>query len=472
MRVPFWLGLLVVGAIAIGAVIAAFVVRAEDQSEFNRLQQEEAERSARQAETVAELSIGHLASAAALYQVRPDLTGHAFDVLAETLLRESAIHATALAEAKPDCCRVAEVAAEEPGPAGTGFDLDSDPHHEAAIEQARDSGEAAVTAVAPMLIGKGAGLVVYFPVYRDGASPQTVAERRAALTGLAAGAFRGTDLAASATAALPDDIEAQLLEDGEPVVGAEGALEDSASAPVHVADRTWVLVIRDPDRPGIAVPVLIGALGILIAALLGALLAIWNSNKRMLVLQRQAHHDPLTGLKNRRRFEEDLLTELARSRREGTSGALLMLDLDNFKQVNDTLGHPIGDRVIEGIAEVLRSRMRETDVLARLGGDEFAIVLPRCSPEEARGVADAITEAIRQHVPPSDVPPITASVGIAMFGEGTTASFESVMADADAAMYAAKAAGRDAVRLAVPEEQPIAAEEAEENPDRETADPA
>jgi diguanylate cyclase (GGDEF)-like protein len=166
-------------------------------------------------------------------------------------------------------------------------------------------------------------------------------------------------------------------------------------------------------------------------------------------LQRLAHHDVLTGLKNRRRFEEDLHTELARSRRERSTGALLLLDLDDFKTVNDSRGHPIGDRVIEEIADVLGRRTRETDVLARIGGDEFAIVLPHCDAEEARAVADTITAAIREHVPhPDGVPQITASIGVALFGEGTEASFDSVLADADAAMYAAKQAGRDGVQLA------------------------
>ncbi len=448
MRFRLWLGLVAVAVIAAGAVIAALLVRAGDRDDFLRLQQQEAERSARQAETVAELSIGQLANAAALYRVQPQLNRRAFNVLAQTLLRASALNAAALADAGEGCCRVARVAAEEPAGVAPGFDLSSDPRHEAAIAEARDSGHAAVTGIAPVLIGKGKGLIVYLPVYRDRARLRTVGQRRDAAVGFVAGAFRGADLAAAATAALPDDIEVQLLERGQPVIGAEEVLEDSSSAPVRVADRSWLLVVRDPDRPGVGVPALIGVLGMLIAALLGALLVIWNSNKRMLELQRQAHHDPLTGLKNRRRFEEDLHTEMARGRREQNSGALLMLDLDNFKEVNDTLGHATGDRVIEGIAEVLRGRMRETDVLARLGGDEFAVVLPRCGEEEAQAVAGAIAQAIRQHAPSDGAPPITASVGIAMFGAGTTASFKSAMADADAAMYRAKESGRDAVRLA------------------------
>jgi diguanylate cyclase (GGDEF)-like protein len=98
---------------------------------------------------------------------------------------------------------------------------------------------------------------------------------------------------------------------------------------------------------------------------------------------------------------------------------------------------------------VLDGRTRETDVLARVGGDEFAIVLPRCEVAEAERIGETIATAVREHVPqPDETPTITVSVGVAMYGAGTEADFESVLADADAAMYAAKAAGRDRVRVA------------------------
>ena len=125
-----------------------------------------------------------------------------------------------------------------------------------------------------------------------------------------------------------------------------------------------------------------------------------------------------------------------------------MLDLDDFKRVNDSHGHPAGDRTIEEIADVLRQRTRESDTLARLGGDEFAVVLPRSSPVEARMVAESIAAAIREHQPArGDVEPITASVGVAMFGEDPRTSIESVVSEADTAMYAARDGGRDGVRV-------------------------
>jgi diguanylate cyclase (GGDEF)-like protein len=316
------------------------------------------------------------------------------------------------------------------------------------LDAARDSGNPSATSVMPLIVG-GAGINVYRPVYRDGAPTATVAERRAALIGFAAGAFRVNDLAASAISALPEGVDVQLRSGDDVVVGPAASLDDPAEAPITIADRTWVLVVHDPGRPNVGLPLLIAVFGLSVAALLGALVLIWSRGERMRVLQRQASQDPLTGLKNRRRFEEDLRIELARSRRNGTTGALLTLDLDNFKQVNDTLGHPVGDRVIEEIAGVLGGRTRETDVLARIGGDEFAIVLPNCDSEEAQRVGETIATAVREHVPqPPEVPRITISVGIAMFGTEPDAGIESLIAEADAAMYAAKATGRDKVRLA------------------------
>ena len=100
-------------------------------------------------------------------------------------------------------------------------------------------------------------------------------------------------------------------------------------------------------------------------------------------LRHLADHDDLTGLFSRRRFQEDLERHLAEGRRYGMTGALLVLDLDGFKAVNDTHGHSAGDRVLREVAEALLSRLRGSDILARLGGDEFAALLPRGGAEAA-----------------------------------------------------------------------------------------
>jgi diguanylate cyclase (GGDEF)-like protein len=477
MRLRFWIGFTAVLLIAAGSAAAAAIVHLDDKADFHRLQRDEAIRSAHQAQAVASLSIGQLASAAAFFKAEGTFSKHEFDVIAEPLLAHGALSGTAFVQRVPDFQRPAferrhGVPIFEPGPDGphpareratyypivyavsnlgavapVGYDLGGDPERAPFLRRARDRGEAVATPPVPLVIG-GVGINVYRPVYRDGAPTATVAQRRAALIGFSAGAFRIHDLAKAAVSTVPDAVDVQLRLGQGTVVGDRGPLEDTASAPIQVADRTWLLVVRDPNRPDVALPLLLAVVGISLAALLGALILVWSRNERMQELQREASLDSLTGLKNRRRFEEDLRLAMARGRREGTTGAVLMLDLDHFKEVNDSHGHPAGDRMIEEIAGVLRDRTRESDVLARLGGDEFAIVLPRCNPDEARVVAEAIAAAIREHRPADlDLDPITASIGVAMFGEDPRTSSELVVSEADTAMYAAKDGGRDGVRV-------------------------
>jgi diguanylate cyclase (GGDEF)-like protein len=164
----------------------------------------------------------------------------------------------------------------------------------------------------------------------------------------------------------------------------------------------------------------------------------------------QVDHDFLTGLSNRRRFEQELARETRRSSRYGSGCALLLIDLDHFKDVNDALGHRAGDDLLKDVALALRRRMRQTDVLARVGGDEFAVLLPQTGEEEARIVAAGIVDTLRQRLAAVGGPSIavTASVGVALF-DGLPP--EEVLARADLAMYDAKAAGRG--RFAAPTPQ-------------------
>ena len=161
-------------------------------------------------------------------------------------------------------------------------------------------------------------------------------------------------------------------------------------------------------------------------------------------LKHLADHDPLTGLANRRRFEQELNHRVAEARRYGTGGAVLMLDLDNFKYVNDALGHSAGDDLLRSVAGLLGMRLRDTDMLARLGGDEFAIFLSRADEAAATEVANALLVTLREHVVPIDGRPIgvTASIGIVCFTDDPSTG-EELLADADYAMYEAKDAGRD-----------------------------
>jgi diguanylate cyclase (GGDEF)-like protein/PAS domain S-box-containing protein len=163
-------------------------------------------------------------------------------------------------------------------------------------------------------------------------------------------------------------------------------------------------------------------------------------------LRYMADHDSLTGLYNRRRFADALAQQLSYTERYGGEGAVLLLDLDHFKYVNDTAGHSVGDQLIATVARRLRERLRETDTLGRLGGDEFAALLPIARAQQAREVAADLLEAMREHpllVGSRRPLKVTTSIGIATFdGEGHL-SAEEILVKADVAMYAAKEQGRD-----------------------------
>jgi diguanylate cyclase (GGDEF)-like protein len=161
-----------------------------------------------------------------------------------------------------------------------------------------------------------------------------------------------------------------------------------------------------------------------------------------------ANHDPLTGLVNRRRFEEELTARLAESSRYGTSGALLALDLDEFKPINDTYGHAAGDLVLRSVGDVLRSMTRASDVCARIGGDEFVVLLSHTSPTGAEACARKLVEHIAETVSDYEGIPlrIAASVGVAVFPSDATEP-QALLAAADRALYAAKQAGRRRVSV-------------------------
>ena len=163
-------------------------------------------------------------------------------------------------------------------------------------------------------------------------------------------------------------------------------------------------------------------------------------------LRHMADHDPLTGLLNRRSFERELERHVAYVERYGPKGAAIVLDLDHFKTINDTLGHSAGDELIVRVAHALRSRLRESDVLARLGGDEFAILLPEATPEEADAVSAAVLDAVRTLAVPTATGrtrTVTASLGVALFDSPDKLTGEDVLVNADLAMYDAKESGRD-----------------------------
>jgi diguanylate cyclase (GGDEF)-like protein/PAS domain S-box-containing protein len=162
-----------------------------------------------------------------------------------------------------------------------------------------------------------------------------------------------------------------------------------------------------------------------------------SDRKRLeIALQHLADHDHLTELWNRRAFEHQLTRQIAQCRRHATPAALLIVDLDDFKAVNDTHGHAAGDALLMCIADALRARLRAEDCVARIGGDEFAVILPQASSEQAAHVARAVTEAISRsciRIDELDVG-VTASVGLICLDKDAPSQHEAVAA-ADRAMY-------------------------------------
>jgi len=168
-------------------------------------------------------------------------------------------------------------------------------------------------------------------------------------------------------------------------------------------------------------------------------------------LELLSHSDPLTNVFNRRRFDEALEAQLAHARRYGRGGALLIADLDRFKQINDELGHAAGDEALRAVARVLAANLRQSDVLgrdpgglvARMGGDEFALLLPEVDAARAEAVAERLVETIAAE--PLEIDgrevQLSVSVGAATFDENCCPSAKDLLAAADRAMYVVKAAG-------------------------------
>lgn len=170
-------------------------------------------------------------------------------------------------------------------------------------------------------------------------------------------------------------------------------------------------------------------------------LALLSANA---LLHGQATTDRLTGVFNRSHFEDLLAAQLEKSRGHGESLSLLIIDVDNFKTINDNHGHSIGDQILSEVAGILAANQRKFDQLARWGGDEFIMLLPRTTAPQALQVAERLCRTMRDHPFAADHR-VTLSIGVAAVAsqEGVQEWFNR----ADAALYAVKKAGRDAARL-------------------------
>jgi diguanylate cyclase (GGDEF)-like protein len=178
---------------------------------------------------------------------------------------------------------------------------------------------------------------------------------------------------------------------------------------------------------------------VLALAVGGARLMVLRARVRL--LEDLAVTDPLTGAFNRRHLDQCLLTAIERRARLGEGASLLLIDVDRFKQVNDTLGHPAGDHVLRSIATIIRTRARRVDTLFRAGGEEFALLLAGADLRDATKVAEELRAAIQRA--PLAEEELTVSIGVSDLRAAHTS--EAWMQEADAALYMAKRAGRNRV---------------------------
>jgi diguanylate cyclase (GGDEF)-like protein len=170
-----------------------------------------------------------------------------------------------------------------------------------------------------------------------------------------------------------------------------------------------------------------------------------RTGELLVQLERLSHEDSLTGLANRRRWDAGLADACARARDDGTPLAVVLIDVDHFKVVNDRHGHAAGDALLRALADVLRRRVRSTDLAARIGGDEFAVLLPGADLDRAVRLAEQLRSAA-QLLRPEGVDPdaVSVSLGVAA-GAGVAADPDALLAAADAQLYLAKLT-RNAVR--------------------------
>ena len=219
-------------------------------------------------------------------------------------------------------------------------------------------------------------------------------------------------------------------------------------AVVSVGALAGVLMTTLAVRDGSPVDLILGAAALLALVLARLVVSIAANDSLLRESDRRASTDPLTGLLNHGSFHEHLARELSRAQRTDTSVALLSLDLDHLKAINDLGGHRAGDGALTDVADMLRATCRETDLVCRVGGDEVAIIAPATGLQQARELADRLIRAAHEIWvgPPHARMQLSLSLGLSVLPALATTKAR-LMAQADAALYAAKVAGRDQVRL-------------------------
>ena len=362
--------------------------------------------------------------------------------------------------------------------AAPGSDVWADPTRRVAMEIARDSGNAAISGKVKLKIDGNEdappGFVMYLPVYAKGLQHDNLQQRRANLIGWVYASFHMSDFMASLyggqspglVVAMYDDTEiseASLLyrSDAKAPAAADHRPFLQASEYMVVASHNWTLSLRTQaafhEQYGRSAAPEIAAAGVVLSVLLALLawLMIHGRTRAMGLASRMteeirlmAQLDPLTGLPNRALFNDRLNQELARAKREKGRFALLYLDLDGFKPINDSFGHGEGDQLLRTVAQALQKSVRAADTVGRVGGDEFVLLLARLSESDAIiDLAEKIRRSVKQTILVNGTEmPISCSIGVALYPQDG-ADATSLTRCADEAMYRAKHAGRDCVRF-------------------------
>jgi diguanylate cyclase (GGDEF)-like protein len=365
-------------------------------------------------------------------------------------------------------------------PASLGFDLNSEPVRHQAIQRARDGNVVATAQNVQLrnpISGLRPGFLIMVPVYRAGASTDSVEARHRDIMGVVVGVFQTNAVidAILATATLPQGVDLYLYpanagadamplyvhgapgRGGElkPVSEASLAGQRYWSGPVKIGDAHWNLVVT-PVREGLisyyrawlvlgGVLLVFGALLTYMWASLRHALRLESANSKILEL---AQTDLLTSLANRRAFIKRLTMAFDAALRGAPPFAVLYLDIDDFKDVNDTLGHAMGDLLLKEVVERLKVAVGPNDLVARFGGDEFAILAtgvahPNAVGELAARIRKLLGEPFRIG---GHKLRITSSIGIALYSP-ETAGPEDMMVQVDLALHGAKDEGRNCYRF-------------------------
>ena len=349
-----------------------------------------------------------------------------------------------------------------------GYDIGSNPVRREALEKAIDFGSEVATAPVDLVqeTEQQKGILTLLPIYATADVPGTVAERRDEIRGFAVTVTRlGTllDLTfldprwANVTISLTDVTDA-----GAPIPiathGPAATADTSLHAPTNraaftstldVDSRTWQVdvtpgsdAVNDPTRT--YAPFLL-VFGMLLLGLLEATLLLITGTERQArrdaeEYSYEASHDALTDLLNRRAFLRALGTVQHRQREDGTQDVLLFMDLDGFKQVNDSGGHEAGDRLLVAVARALRNALRSRDVLARMGGDEFAAIINGVPERQVEAIGQTLVNAVRSVELQARGRTFTVgvSIGATVIDEGDGVDIDALLRRADAACYAAK----------------------------------